>query len=116
MCSFWLLPRQATTVPLPIGLGKAIELTDGEVLVNAPGIGRLGPDQVAVGPAKAVAAPRAVIAPTAATVASLVVGRLIIDDLTFVCLGCPPDGGAGQASVRSLSRLPVFPVTFLGSR
>jgi hypothetical protein len=67
-------------VPFPIGLGKSIELTEGDELVIAPGIGRLGPDQGDSGVASAVAAPSAATTPAAvAAVASLAMGRLNIE-------------------------------------
>src|SRR5215472_13543904 len=72
--------RQATIVPWPIGPGKVTELIAGDEFVNAPGIGRLGPDQDASGAASAVVAPSAVTTPAAvAAVASLAMGRLNIE-------------------------------------
>jgi len=67
-----------------------IELSAGDELVNAPGIGGLGGDHVAAGAASAAPTPSAqmALAPVTAVV-SLVKGRLSILDLAFsgkVCL------------------------------
>src|SRR5437899_339297 len=99
MCPVAPRPRHATSVPWPIGPGNVTLLSAGELLVNAPGIGALGPDHVAAGVTAAAApAPSAQIVPAAATaVASLVMGRLIMLDLAFCLLAdCLFYGQAGQ--------------------
>jgi hypothetical protein len=77
----------------------------------------LGPDQVAVGAAKAAPAPTAQMVPATETAeTSLVRGRLNILDLAFFCWELPlPHREARKASMGPLSQEPVIPVTFLGS-
>src|SRR6266487_251477 len=117
MCPAAPRPRQATRVPWPIGPGNATVLSAGELFVNAPGIGALGPDHEAAGAATAAPAPRAQIVPAAVTaVASLVMERLDILDLAFpfwYLIACS-DSRHGKVTIRSLSRNLAFPMTFLG--